>query len=121
LRLRIAFSREASTLWVAVQNATILRAMIDGKKVPSKMVDAENKLWGFYYAAPSPEGIELAIATQATDVPRITVTDQTNALPNIPGFHPSPRTPDLMPLNYFPAFDSTVLVSRTIDPQIKEH
>jgi hypothetical protein len=113
LRFRIVSLRHASTLWVAVQNATIVRATVDGKKVPSKMVDPQNKLWGFYYAAPSPEGIELALAAQATDVPRITVTDQTNGLPDIPGFHPKPRAPYLMPLNYFPAFDSTVLVSRT--------
>src|ERR1700704_1701412 len=39
LGMRIASSRQASTFWVAVQNATILRASIDGKKVPSKMVD----------------------------------------------------------------------------------
>ena len=114
LRFRIVSSRQASTLWVAVQNATIVRATIDGKKVPSKMVDPQNKLWGFYYAAPSPDGIELAFVAQAIDAPRITVTDQTSGLPEIAGFHPAPRIPGLMPLNYFPAFDSTVLVSRTI-------
>ena len=115
LTMQITSSRQVATFWVAVQNATILRAAIDGKKVPSKMVDPQDRLWGFYYAAPSPNGIELTIAVQRTDVPRITVADQTNGLPNIPGFHPRPRTPDLMPLNYFPAFDSTVLVSRTYD------
>jgi hypothetical protein len=113
LSMRITSLRQASTFWVAVQDATILRAAIDGKKVPSKMVDPQDKLWGFYYAAPSPDGIELTIVVQRTDVPHITVTDQTDGLPNISGFHPQPRTPDLMPLNYFPAFDSTVLVSRT--------
>jgi hypothetical protein len=122
LRFRIVSLRQASTLWVAVQNATIVRATIDGKKVPSKMVDPQNKLWGFYYAAPSPDGIELAIVTQATDAPRITVTDQTNGLPDIPGFHATPRTADLMPLNYFPAFDCTILVSHTYGAhQSKEH
>jgi hypothetical protein len=46
-------------------------------------------------------------------MPQITLTDQTNGLPGFPGFHGKPRTPDLMPLNYFPAFDSTALVSKS--------
>jgi hypothetical protein len=62
LRLRLASARQPSTLWVSVQNVTILRATIDGKKAPSKMVEPRDKLWGFYYAAPPAQGIELTIA-----------------------------------------------------------
>ena len=113
LRLRLTSSRQPATLWVSVQNATILRAMIDGKKAPSKMVEPSDKLWGFYYAAPPAQGIELTIAVSPSDKPQITLTDQTNGLPDFPGFHAKPRTPDLMPLNYFPAFDSTALVSKS--------
>ena len=96
-------------MWISVQNATIIRATIDGKKVPSKMVEPRDKLWGFYYAAPPPQGIELTISFNPSDRPQITLTDQTNGLPGIPGFHNNPRTEDLMPLNYYPAFDSTTL------------
>ncbi len=113
LRLRLTSSRRPVTLWVSVQNATILRATIDGKKAPSKMVEPPDKLWGFYYAAPPMEGIELAIWFNPSQRPQITVTDQTIGLPDVPGFHSKPRTPDLMPLNYFPAFDSTALVSKS--------
>jgi hypothetical protein len=116
LRLHLASARQPATLWVSVQNATILRATIDGKKVPSKMVEPRDKLWGFYYAAPPPQGIELTISFNPFDRPQITLTDQTNGLPDIPGFHSKPRTSDLMPLNYFPAFDSTALVSKTFTP-----
>jgi Peptidase family M28 len=114
LRFRLASERQPSTLWVSVQNATILRATIDGKNAPSKMVDPRDKLWGFYYAAPPARGIELMIAVNPSDRPQITLTDQTNGLPEIRGFHTKPRTPDLMPLNYFPAFDSTALVTTTL-------
>ena len=114
LRLRLDSARQPPTLWVSVQNATILRATIDGKKAPSKMVEPRDRLWGFYYAAPPAQGIELTIAVNPSDKPQITLTDQTNGLPEVPGFHTKPRTPDLMPLNYFPAFDSTVLVTKTL-------
>ena len=113
LRLRLTSSRQAVTLWVSVQNATILRATIDGKKAPSKMVEPHDKLWGFYYAAPPALGIELTLAINPSDKPQITLTDQTNGLPDVPGFQSKPRTPDLMPLNYFPAFDSTTFVSNS--------
>jgi hypothetical protein len=113
LRLRLTSARQSVTLWVAVQNATILRATIDGKKVPSKMVEPRDKLWGFSYSAPPSQGIELTISFHPPDRPQITLTDQTNGLPDIPGFHSKPRTEDLMPLNYYPAFDSTTLVSKT--------
>lgn len=92
LRLRLDSAREPSTLWVSVQNATILRSMIDGKKAPSKMVEPHDKLWGFYL---------------------ITLTDQTNSVLEVQDFTASQGTPDLMPLNYFPAFDSTTLVTKT--------
>jgi hypothetical protein len=113
LRLRLASARQPSTLWVSIQDATILRATIDGKKAPSKMVEPRAKLWGFYYAAPPAQGIELTIAINPSDKPQIALTDQTNGLPDLPGFQSKPRTPDLMPLNYFPAFDSTTLVTKT--------
>jgi len=113
LRLRLASGRQPSTLWVSVQNATILRATIDGKKAPSKMVEPRDKLWGFYYAAPPAQGIELTIAVNPSDKPQFTLSDQTNGLPEVPGFRSKPRTSDLMPLNYFPAFDSTALVSKS--------
>jgi hypothetical protein len=83
LRFRLTSERQPATLWVSVQNATILEATIDGKRAPSKMIDPENKLWGFYYAAPAAQGIELAISVNASDRPQITLTDQIIGLPDI--------------------------------------
>ena len=114
LRLRLTSARVPVTLWVSIHNATILQATIDGKKAPSKMVEPRDKLWGFYYAAPPPQGVELAIWFNPSERPQITLTDQTNGLPDIQGFHSKPRTQDVMPLDYVPAFDSTVLVSTTL-------
>jgi Zn-dependent M28 family amino/carboxypeptidase len=112
LRLRLSSARRPETLWISVQNATLIRATIDGKRVPSKMLEPRDKLWGFHYAAPPPQGIELTISFNPSEKPQITLTDQTSGLPSMSGFHPRPRTQDLMPLNYYPTFDSTVLVSK---------
>jgi hypothetical protein len=80
------------------------------------MIDPDEKLWGFYYAAPPSQGIELKLSFDAREKPQITLTDQTLGLPEITGFHARPRTQDLMPLHYYPAFDSTILVSKTFAP-----
>jgi hypothetical protein len=114
LRLRLTSLRHADVLWVELEKATILRATIGGKKLPSKMVEPNDRLWGFYYAVPPPDGIELDIAVGLADAPRLTLTDQTNGLPDIPGLHIKPRADDQMPLHYYPAFDSTILVSHSI-------
>jgi Peptidase family M28 len=114
LRLRLTSLRHADVLWVALEKATVLRATIGGKKLPSKMVEPNDRLWGFYYAVPPPDGIELDIAVGLADAPRLTLTDQTNGLPDIPGLHIKPRAEDQMPLHYYPAFDSTILVSHSI-------
>jgi len=114
LRLRLTSLRHADMLWVALDRVTVLRATIGGKKLPSKMVEPNDRLWGFYYAVPPPDGIELDIVVGFADAPRLTLTDQTNGLPDIPGLHIKPRTEDQMPLHYYPAFDSTILVSHSI-------
>jgi hypothetical protein len=114
LRLRLTSLRHADVLWVALDRVTVLRATIGGKKLPSKMVEPNDRLWGFYYAVLPPDGIELSIAVGLADAPRLTLTDQTNGLPDIPGLHIKPRTEDQMPLHYYPAFDSTILVSQSI-------
>ncbi len=114
LRLRLTSLRNADVLWVALEKVTVLRATIDGKKLPSKTVEPNDRLWGFYYAVPRADGIELDIAVGLGDAPRLTLTDQTNGLPDIPGLHIKPRTEAQMPLHYYPAFDSTILVSHSI-------
>ncbi len=114
LRLRLTSLRHADVLWVALEKVTVLRATIGGKKLPSKMVEPNDRLWGFYYAVPPPDGIELDIAVGLADAPRLTLSDQTNGLPDTPGLHIKPRTEDQMPLHYYPAFDSTILVSHSI-------
>ncbi len=112
LRLRLTSLRHADVLWVALEKVTVLRATIGGKKLPSKTVD--DRLWGFYYAVPPADGIELDIAVGLADAPQLTLTDQTNGLPDLPGLHIKPRADDQMPLHYYPAFDSTILVSHSI-------
>lgn len=114
LHLRLTSLRHADVLWVALEKVTVLRATIGGKKLPSKTVEPNDRLWGFYYAVPPLDGIELDIAVGLADAPRLTLTDQTHGLSDIPGLHIKPRTEAQMPLHYYPAFDSTILVSHSI-------
>jgi hypothetical protein len=114
LHLRLTSLRHADVLWVAFEKVTVLRATIGGKKLPSKTVEPNDRLWGFYYAVPPADGIELDIVVGLADAPRLTLTDQTNSLSDIPGLHIKPRTEAQMPLHYYPAFDSTILVSHSI-------
>jgi hypothetical protein len=70
---------------------------------PSPVVaNTARQALGLLLRSPPAQGIELTIAVNPSDKPQITPTDQTNGLPEVLGFHSKPRTPDLMPLNYFP-------------------
>jgi hypothetical protein len=72
LRLRLTSLRRADVLRVALEKVTVLRATIGGKKLPSKTVEPNDRLLGFYYAVPPAGEIELDIAVGLADAPRLT-------------------------------------------------
>ena len=77
-------------------------------------------MWGIVYLALPSEGIEVDLSFKASENPQLTLIDQSDGLPNIPGFHVEPRPNDRMALPVvWPFFDSTVLVSRTF-PNVPE-
>jgi hypothetical protein len=115
LRLRLVSPRQARIIWLQVEKATVLAATIEGRKVQVNQVDKRNRAWGIVYLALPPEGTEVDVTLKTSDNPQLTVTDQSDGLPIIPGLHVEPRPNDRMPLAVaWPFFDSTVLVSRTI-------
>jgi hypothetical protein len=114
-RCRITSPRRARILWVIARNAAVLRATLDGKDVPVGEAEVRDKVWGFVYVGLPPTGILLDLTVNAPDSPELTITDQSDGLPEIPGFGIRPRSSDRMPFpDVWPFFDSTVLVSRTV-------
>lgn len=114
LRFHITSPRRARIIWVLVQKAGVIGATLEGKKVQLSDTDTRNKFWGIVYVGLPSEGIKLDFTVKASESPQLTVTDQSDGLPDIPGFHVKPRPDDRMSLPVFwPFFDSTVLVSRT--------
>ncbi len=114
LRFHITSLRQARILWVIVRKVSVIHATLDGRHVQVGEGDARNKLWGIIYVGLPPKGIDLQLTVKALDNPELTVTDQSDGLPDVPGFRINPRASDKMPSpQEWPSFDSTLLVSRT--------
>jgi hypothetical protein len=113
LRLHLVSPRQARIIWLQLEKATVLAATLEGRKVQVKEVDKRNKVWGIVYVALPVGGIELDLTLNAAESPQLTVIDQSDGLPSLPGFHVESRPNDRMSLPViWPFFDSTVLVSR---------
>jgi hypothetical protein len=120
LRLRLVSPRQARIMWLQVEKAMVVAATLEGRKVQVNEMDKRNKVWGIVYLALPSEGIEVDLTLNASENPRLTVTDQSDGLPSIPGFHVEPRPNDRMSLPVtWPFFDSTLLVSHTF-PMVPE-
>ena len=114
VRLRVSSPRQARVLWVIVGNAAVLRAKLEGRNARVDEMDKRNKLWGFIFVGLPPQGITLDITVKTSESPQLIVTDQSDGLPEIPGFSAKPRSADRMPFPHvWPFFDTTTLVSRT--------
>jgi hypothetical protein len=117
LRFHLVSPRRARIIWLQVEKAAVLAATLEGRKVQVNDADKRNRVWGIVYVALPSEGIELDLTLNASEHPQITVTDQSDGLPEIPGLIIRHRTGDRMPSpQVWPFFDSTALVSRTISP-----
>ena len=107
--MHIASARKASIVWMAVPvGVTVLGSSIDGRSAGDRITDGWS---GWYWGVPQ-AGFDLTLKL-ATPAPFIvTVIDQTDGLPETPGFAIKPRPPDTMPTPFL-FFDSTTLVRRT--------
>jgi hypothetical protein len=114
LRFQISSPRHARVIWVIVRNAAVVRAALEGRNVQVGAPDTRKKLWGFIFIGLPPEGIRLDVTLEAPDIPQITLTDQSDGLPEIPGLSTKPRSGNRMSSpQVWPFFDATTLVSRT--------
>ncbi len=109
VKTHIASARGASVIWMSVPvGVTVLGSSIDGKSPADRITDG----WtGWYWRAPA-KGFDLTLklATPAPFV--VTVIDQTNGLPETPGFTFKPRQAVAMPTPFL-FFDSSTLVRKT--------
>ena len=114
LRFQVSSPRQARVIWVIARNATVLRATLEGRHVQVGEVDRRNRLWGFSFLGLPPDGVHFDLTVNAPETPQLTVTDQSDALADVPVINIKPRGRDRMPLpEEWPFFDSTTLVTRT--------
>jgi hypothetical protein len=120
LQLQISSPRHARVIWVIVQNAVVVRGALEGRELQLVESDIRNKLWGFIFVGLPPEGVRLDLTVKAPGTPQFTLTDQSDGLPEVPGFSPRPRSADRMSLpQVWPFFDATTLVSHTLPIESK--
>jgi hypothetical protein len=101
LHLRITTPRHARTLHVGVAQAEVLSASVNGQDLgkPSDARWHQAGHWGFDYANPPAEGIDVQLRIQASGPVTIVLVDRSSGLPTIPGANFPPRPPDSMPIH----------------------
>jgi hypothetical protein len=101
LHLRITTPRHARTLHVGVAQAEVLSANVDGRDLgkPSDARWHQAGHWGFDYANPPAEGIDLLLRLQASGPVTIMLVDRSSGLPTIPDANFPPRPSDSMPIH----------------------
>ncbi len=101
LHLRITTPRHARTLHVGITQVEVLSASVNGHDLgkPSDARWHQAGHWGFDYANPPAEGIDLLLRVQAAGPVTVVLVDRSSGLPTIPGGHFPPRPADSMPIH----------------------
>ena len=101
LHLRITTPRHARTLHVGVRQAEVLSASVNGHDLgkPSEARWHQHGQWGFDYAYPPAEGIDLLLHVEAAGPVTVVLVDRSSGLPTIPGATFPPRPADSMPIH----------------------
>jgi hypothetical protein len=101
LHLRITTPRHARTLHVGIAQTEVLTASVNGHDLgkPSEARWHQAGRWGFDYANPPAEGIDLQLRLQGTSPATVVLVDRSSGLPTIPGANLPPRPADSMPIH----------------------
>jgi hypothetical protein len=101
LRLHITTPRQARTLHVGLAQTEVLNASVNGHDLgkPSEARWRQPGHWGFDYANPPAQGIDLQLRVQASGPVTIVLVDRSSGLPTIPGANFPPRPADSMPVH----------------------
>jgi len=111
IRVLISSPRQAGILWLGVENARLLGADVNGKKVTVPAAGIDH--WSLAYVGVPADGLVVTLKVPVSQTPALTVVDETQGLPQIPGKLFRPRPDDLMPDPIWGALDSSVLVAKT--------
>jgi hypothetical protein len=120
LRLRLSFAPGTRLACAEVTKAHITGAEVNGKRVTEGSSDGAND-WELVYTAPPPDGLLLTLELGASDAPVFRVFQDSDGLPNVPGFSFRPRPPDLMPSPWWPPLDSSTVVSKSFEHLTMRH
>jgi hypothetical protein len=84
-----------------VANTEVLSASVNGRDLgkPSEARWHTSGQWGFDYANPPAEGIDVQLRVQGSDKMTIVLVDRSSGLPAIPGANLPPRPADSMPIH----------------------
>jgi len=101
LRLHITSLRHARTLHVGVAQTEVLSASVNGHDLgkPSEARWRQPGHWGFDYANPPAEGIDLDLRVPASGPVTIVLVDRSSGLPTFPGATFPPRPADSIPIH----------------------
>ncbi len=101
LRLHITTPRHARTLHVGVAQTEVLSASVNGHDLgkPSEARSGQPGHWGFEYANPAAEGIDLRLLVETSGPITVVLVDRSSGLPAILGANFPPRPADSMPIH----------------------
>lgn len=101
LQLRVTTPRHGRTIHIGVPGASVLDARVNGRDLgkPSEARWHQEGQWGFDYANPPAEGIEVQLHVEGTGQVTVVLVDRSSGLPTIPGGNFSPRPADSIPIH----------------------
>jgi hypothetical protein len=101
LQLRVTTPRRGRTIHIGLPGAEVLDARVNGRDLgkPSEARWHQAGQWGFDYANPPAEGIEVQLHVEGTGQVTVVLVDRSIGLPSIPGENFRPRPSDSMPIH----------------------
>ena len=101
LHLHISTPRHARTIHVGLPQSEVLSASVNGRDLgkPSEARWHEPGQWGFDYANPPAEGIEVELRVRGAGPVTVVLVDRSSGLPSIPGADFPPRPDDSMAIH----------------------
>jgi hypothetical protein len=101
LLLHVSTPRHARTLHVGLTETAVFSVSVNGHDLgkPSEARWRQPGRWGFDYANPPAEGIDVEIRLQASGPVTIVLVDRSSGLPTIPGANFPLRPDDSMPIH----------------------
>ena len=101
LHLHISTPRRARTIHVGISQSEVLSATVDGRDLgkPSDARWHEAGQWGFDFANPPAEGIDVELRVRGAGPVTVVLVDRSTGLPAIPGADFPPRPDDSMAIH----------------------